>query len=107
MVQMGFLENLVKVFPSLAQRPLYLTGESYAGTYIVRINIFAYWVRVLLADQWAQPYIMKTYFGMTNPPVKLAKVAIGDGTLGSFVEFEYLPTVGLGPAEFQRCARTD
>ena len=27
--QMGFLENLVKVFPSLATRPLYLTGESY------------------------------------------------------------------------------
>ena len=34
--QFGFLSNLVKVFPSLATRPLYLTGESYAGTYIVR-----------------------------------------------------------------------
>ena len=33
--QMGFLENFVKVFPNLATRPLYLTGESYAGTYIV------------------------------------------------------------------------
>jgi carboxypeptidase C (cathepsin A) len=33
--QMGFLENLVKVFPTLATRPLYLTGESYAGTFIV------------------------------------------------------------------------
>lgn len=33
---MGFLENLVKVFPSLKKRPLYLTGESYSGTYIVR-----------------------------------------------------------------------
>lgn len=32
---MGFLENLVKVFPSLRERPLILTGESYAGTYIV------------------------------------------------------------------------
>ncbi|PSR78206.1 hypothetical protein PHLCEN_2v7538 [Hermanssonia centrifuga] len=31
----GFLENLVKVFPSLANRPFYLTGESYAGRYIV------------------------------------------------------------------------
>lgn len=28
---MGFLANLVKVFPSLATRPLHLTGESYAG----------------------------------------------------------------------------
>ena len=32
---MGFLENLVKVFPNLATRPLHLTGESYAGMYIV------------------------------------------------------------------------
>ena len=35
-LQVGFLENLVKVFPSLATRPFYLTGESYAGRYIVR-----------------------------------------------------------------------
>ena len=32
---MGFLENFVKVFPNLATRPLRLTGESYAGKYIV------------------------------------------------------------------------
>lgn len=32
---MEFLTNLVKVFPSLQKRPLYLTGESYAGMYIV------------------------------------------------------------------------
>lgn len=36
---MGFLENLVKVFPNLASRPLYLTGESYAGTYIVSVAL--------------------------------------------------------------------
>ena len=36
---------------------------------------------------------MKTYFGMTNPPVKLAKVAIGDGTIGSSVVWMLLPTV--------------
>ena len=34
-IQSGFLSNLVKVFPGLAKRPLLLTGESYAGTYIV------------------------------------------------------------------------
>ena len=34
-LQMGFLTNLVKVFPNLQKRPLYLTGESYAGMYIV------------------------------------------------------------------------
>ena len=33
--QMEFLRNLVKVFPSLASRPLHITGESYAGMYIV------------------------------------------------------------------------
>ena len=38
--QMGFLENLVKVFPNLATRPLHLTGESYAGTYIVSTVLF-------------------------------------------------------------------
>jgi len=31
---LGFLSNLVKIFPSLATRRLFLTGESYAGTYI-------------------------------------------------------------------------
>lgn len=34
-IKMGFLENFVKVFPHLAKRPLHLTGESYAGMYIV------------------------------------------------------------------------
>jgi hypothetical protein len=34
--KVGFLSNMIKIFPSLARRPLYLTGESYAGTYIVR-----------------------------------------------------------------------
>ena len=36
-LKMGFLRNLVKVFPSLANRPLHITGESYAGMYIVRL----------------------------------------------------------------------
>ncbi|KAF8074955.1 Alpha/Beta hydrolase protein [Lyophyllum atratum] len=70
---MGFLTNLVKVFPSLATRPLHLTGESYAGYYI--------------------PYIMKAYFGMKNPPVKIAKIAIGDGSITSGQVFELLPAL--------------
>jgi Serine carboxypeptidase len=36
-LQVNFLINLVAIFPSLKNRPFYLTGESYAGTYIVRI----------------------------------------------------------------------
>ncbi|KAK0202661.1 Alpha/Beta hydrolase protein [Desarmillaria ectypa] len=70
---MGFLENFVKVFPSLATRPLYITGESYAGVYI--------------------PYIMKTYFSMSNPPVNLAGVGIGNGAITSGQVFELLPAL--------------
>ncbi|KAI9065612.1 alpha/beta-hydrolase [Trametes sanguinea] len=70
---MNFLSNLVKVFPSLKTRPLYLTGESYAGTYI--------------------PYIMKTYFSLANPPVNIVKFAIGDGTIGNDVAFAVMPTL--------------
>ncbi|KIM53415.1 hypothetical protein SCLCIDRAFT_31895 [Scleroderma citrinum Foug A] len=72
---MGFLENFVKVFPQLAKRPLYLTGESYAGMYI--------------------PYITKAYFEMENPPVKLGKIAIGDGTIGSGETSNLLPVVSV------------
>ncbi|KAJ7463398.1 Alpha/Beta hydrolase protein [Mycena galericulata] len=72
---MGFLENLVKVFPSLATRPLHLTGESYAGVYI--------------------PYIMKAYFSMAKPPVKIAKIAIGDGSIAADEVFELLPALDV------------
>ncbi|EIW57736.1 alpha/beta-hydrolase [Trametes versicolor FP-101664 SS1] len=71
----GFLSNLVKVFPSLATRPLFLTGESYAGTYI--------------------PYITKHIFQTENPPVKLRKIAIGDGSLGSEATVEHVPVVNV------------
>ncbi|KAJ7186610.1 Alpha/Beta hydrolase protein, partial [Mycena filopes] len=68
-----FLSNIVKIFPSLAKRPLHLAGESYAGTYI--------------------PYITKAIFSTPNPPVNLRKIAVGDGTLGSVATFLYVPTV--------------
>ncbi|KAJ7032821.1 alpha/beta-hydrolase [Mycena alexandri] len=67
-----FLSNIVKVFPSLAKRPLHLAGESYAGTYI--------------------PYITKTIFSTPNPPVNLTKMIVGDGSLGSVATFLYVPT---------------
>ncbi|KAH0834740.1 Alpha/Beta hydrolase protein [Lanmaoa asiatica] len=73
--QMGFLENFVKVFPGLATRPLYLTGESYAGTYI--------------------PYITKAYFEMDNPPVTLAGIAIGNGVLTNMQAFQDLPVTSV------------
>ncbi|KAF8119525.1 Alpha/Beta hydrolase protein [Boletus edulis] len=72
---MGFLENFVKVFPNLATRPLHLTGESYAGTYI--------------------PYIAKAYFEMHNPPVRLARIAIGDAQIGSLETSEELPVISV------------
>ncbi|KIJ40943.1 hypothetical protein M422DRAFT_60536 [Sphaerobolus stellatus SS14] len=60
----GFLNNLGQVLPSLRTRPLYIIGESYAGKYI--------------------PYIMKSYFGLSDPPVRISKFAIGDGTISTF-----------------------
>lgn len=63
------------VFPSLASRPMYLTGESYAGTFI--------------------PYITKAIFSAPKSPVNLRKIAIGDGTLGSLAVFEQLPTLSV------------
>ncbi|KAL0953728.1 hypothetical protein HGRIS_004919 [Hohenbuehelia grisea] len=72
---LGFLANLVKVFPSLATRPLHLTGESYAGVYI--------------------PYILKTYFSMANPPVKIAKIVIGNGAIAEEQVFELLPALSV------------
>ncbi|KAJ6629342.1 alpha/beta-hydrolase [Mycena sp. CBHHK59/15] len=70
---LGFLTNIVKIFPSLATRPLYLSGESCAGNWI--------------------PYITKAIFSTPNPPVTLKKMIVGDGTLGSLATFEELPTL--------------
>jgi carboxypeptidase D len=72
---LGFLANLVKVFPALAKRPLVLSGESYAGMYI--------------------PYIMKAYFNSKNPPVTISKIAIGDGSIGTWQGFNLLPALSV------------
>ncbi|KAI0338858.1 alpha/beta-hydrolase [Trametopsis cervina] len=71
----GFLSNLVQVFPSLQTRPFLLTGESYAGRYI--------------------PYISKALLSMPKPPVNLSKLAIGNPGLGSNSEFKTMPTLSL------------
>lgn len=42
---------------------------------------------------YLQPYITKTYFGLQNPPVRLAKIVIGDGSLGSDRTNTHMPTV--------------
>ena len=42
-----------------------------------------------------QPYIAKTYFEMDNPPVNLARIAIGDGVLTSVEAFMELPVVSV------------
>lgn len=43
-----------------------------------------------------QPYITKTLQAMSEPPVQLAKITIGDGSIGSGATFIELSTVGLG-----------
>ena len=94
-IQVGFLSNLVQVFPSLATRPLFLTGESYAGTYIVRVALRTgiLWIEIHGKLCILQPYITKHLFQTPNPPVKLSKIAIGDGSLGSQATVEHLSVV--------------
>jgi carboxypeptidase D len=107
--KMGFLANLVKVFPSLATRPLHLTGESYAGV-SVDFPIFIRRRLIILSPQIYTLYhegdfglslvvisysfcSCKAYFSMAKPPVKIAKIAIGDGSIAADEVFELLPVV--------------
>ncbi|PIL29186.1 hypothetical protein GSI_09235 [Ganoderma sinense ZZ0214-1] len=71
----NFLQNLVKVFPSLATRPLYLAGESYAGHYI--------------------PYLLKHILPLDDPPVNIVKIAIGNGFIGSYGTNREIPVITL------------
>jgi carboxypeptidase D len=105
-MKVGFLSNIVKIFPSLAKRPLYLMGESYAGMQehtlsenvsnsLSRRDLHCAKISLFLPhnSHAHQPYITKTIFSSPSPPVTLKKIAIGDGTLGSTAAFEELPTV--------------
>lgn len=84
----------MRIFPSLASRPLLLTGESYAGTFIVSERpAFGGNIVDLL---FIQPYIAKAIFSDTNPPVNLSRIAIGNGAMGAEPEYEELPMVGKG-----------
>ncbi|KAJ7679388.1 alpha/beta-hydrolase [Mycena polygramma] len=72
---LGFLDNLVKVFPALKTRPLHLVGESYAGRFI--------------------PYILKNYFGLSKDerPVNFAKIGASNPALSESNLFENIPIV--------------
>ncbi|KAJ6524154.1 Alpha/Beta hydrolase protein [Mycena capillaripes] len=71
--QLGFLDNLVKVFPGLKTRPLHLVGESYAGRFI--------------------PYILKSYFGLPEAerPVNFGKIGCSNPALSESNLFENIP----------------
>lgn len=46
------------------------------------------------AEALAQfPSFLQAYFAMAKPPVKIAKIAIGDGSIASDEVFELLPAV--------------
>lgn len=51
-------------------------------------------VSVLIAST-GQPYILKAHFESPNSPVTIAKIAIGDGSVGSGPEFQDLPAVSV------------
>jgi carboxypeptidase D len=87
------VSNLVKVFPSLANRPLHLTGESYAGAYIVSVIVSHH--PLTHSCHAIQPYITKAYFSLPSPPTKLVKIAIGDGAIGIGTEFTDAPVVEI------------
>lgn len=43
----------------------------------------------------SQPYITKAIFSTPEPPVKLTKIAIGNGAMGAEPEYEVVPAVRI------------
>lgn len=58
----------------------------------------------IYVDDPQQPYIAKHIFQTQNPPVKLRKITVGDGSLGSQATVEHLPVVS---ASIQLLHNTD
>ena len=90
---LGFLSNLVKVFPSLSTRPLYLAGESYAGMYIVRLLLCIHDVfKTHMFQRESQPYIAQAILSSPSP-VKLAGISLADATMTYFSVFQKAGTL--------------
>ncbi len=83
----------MKVFPSLATRPLYLMGQSYAGHFIVSASQMLARFDRIRYQHTVKPYIVKNMFGRPSNPVTLANIAIGNGVLGSVAAIRNLPVV--------------
>lgn len=57
--------------------------------------VLSYQARKLIGVIPPQPYITKAYFEMDSPPVNLAQIAIGDGTLTSTQASTALPVMSV------------
>ena len=79
-----FLQSFLRVFPNLVGAPLFITGESYAGTYIP-------WIAEHILRMQAQPNALPRDAVLVN----LQGVAIGNGEIdfvtqeASFAEYAY------------------
>jgi len=60
----AFLTGFLEKYPDFKNRPIYLTGESYAGHYI--------------------PLFAKRLYKEQNPNINLAGIAIGNGWVDPF-----------------------
>ncbi|KAF7361130.1 Carboxypeptidase [Mycena sanguinolenta] len=90
-----FLSNIVKIFPSLAHRPLYLAGGILRGHICTSFTLALDDLTPTLLEILTRlyPYITKTIFSTPNPPVRLRKIIVGDGTLSDAATVQQVPTL--------------